>query len=296
MWTVKIVRRKADTVQRRLRRWVYQRCQPCRPTVPVFVVGCQRSGTDMTLRAFDLSLDARVYWPGDLRAYRAQETDTLREPQVIRRILARSGAAATVFKPLHHLQRAREFLDTYPDLRIVWLLRNYQDCVNSCVRKWTTMKDTLAQVAADPSQAGWHGDGLTPRLLQLVRTHYHDGLSLESAFALFWYLRNSFYFELSLQSHRRVRIFRYEQLVQPASQEFRRMFQFCGCPFQPAVTREVFASSVQRHAPPVIDPRIDDLCGSLMDDFESLLGGGQPAGADEASVLTRCGPNSGGLA
>jgi hypothetical protein len=267
MSVIEAISRKTKTIGRRTRRWLYQRAHPRQPTVPVFIVACQRSGTSMAMDVFERSFDALVYHTGDRSAY---DHGLLLDDEIIRRLLAKSRAAVTVFKPMNQIQSLKHFLSVFPGLRVVWLLRDYRDVVNSGVRRWDTMRDTLRRVTTDPANAGWHGEAIPERLLEVVRAHYHDEMSLESAYALFWYLRNRFYFELSLDSSEQVRMFRYEDLVSRPLEAFTEMFAFCGCPFHPHLTTQIFDTSIGRYEPPKIDPAIATLCEELARAFDRL--------------------------
>lgn len=222
----------------------------------------------MTLNVFGSSLHAKVYYSHDHRAY---NPPFLRSSDVILNLLAKSRASATVFKPMALIQRIPRFLETYPDLRIVWLYRSYCDVVNSSTSQWSGMRDTLRQVVRDPRNSGWHGEDITAAQHAVLRQHYCEQMSLESAYELFWYLRNSFYFELSLANRPAVRIFRYEDLVTDPCSGFRQLFEFCGCPFDPSVTRGVFSTSIGKHPPPAIEPGIEEVCLKLSRRFDEVL-------------------------
>jgi len=259
---------KANTAWRRARRWVHHKMNPQQPSVPVFIVGCQRSGTTMAMQVFERSMAATVFHTGDRRAY---DRGRLLNNEIIGRWLASSRASVTVFKPMNQIQSLPQFLETFPGLRVVWMLRDFRDVVNSGVRRWDTMRDTLRQITIDPTGAGWQGEAIPDSLLEVIRAHYRDDMSLESAYALFWYLRNRFYFEFSLATNEQVRVFRYEDLVSRPAEAFAQMFAFCGCPFDPRLTNGIFASSVGRHEAPKIDASITALCEELSRAFESLV-------------------------
>jgi len=95
-------------------------------------------------------------------------------------------------------------------------------------------------------------------------------MSLASAHALFWYLRNSFFFELGLEKNKNVRVFRYENLATNPIPEFSSMFTFCECPFKSDYTNEVFSSSIRKNPIPRIDSKIRKLCDDLYGKFISL--------------------------
>ncbi|REJ69390.1 MAG: hypothetical protein DWQ31_04825 [Planctomycetota bacterium] len=265
----KVALRKADTLQRRIRRQLYQRRHPCERTTPVFIVGSQRSGTSMTLRVFDLSLDALVFNTQDPRAY---ERGMLHDPPVIQGLLRGSRATVTVFKPMHEIQRIPRFLQKYDGLKIVWPVRHYADVVNSASRMWPNFLQTVRAMTHEPENAGWHGESLTEHQRDVLREHFRDDTTLLTANALFWYVRNSFYFELGLEDAPQVRLFSYERMVQKPREQFAEIFDFCGCPFTPELTREIFDSSIGKNARPEIDPAVDELCQGLLERLSPLAG------------------------
>jgi len=257
-WSV--LTRKFRTFRRRVLRNVYQRLRPAAKTTPVFIVGSQRSGTSMTLRVFALSLDATTFNMQDDSVY----TDgVLLAPEIIHSLLDNSRGTVTVFKPMNEIQEIPQFLKEYPGVKIIWLVRNWADAVNSCIRQWPHFRTTLKAMAEDPENAGWHGAKLTERQRQALREHYHDDMSLESAYALFWYVRNLFYFEFALDQESDVRLIRYESIVQQPKETFREIFEFVGCPFSTACTSEIFSSSIGKNAEPDVEPAIADLARGL---------------------------------
>ena len=161
--------RKTATFSRRLSHGLYQRLHPCARTTPVLIVGCQRSGTTMALRTFELSRHARAFHTGDAGAY---EHGMLLPRDSIDRLLAESRAVVTVCKPMNQTQRVGSFREDDPNLRVVWLVRDYRDVVNSCVRKWTNMREVLGGVIESPQTAGWHGEGISPRQREVLRCHH----------------------------------------------------------------------------------------------------------------------------
>jgi hypothetical protein len=239
-------------------------------------MGAGRSGSTMTMDVFFKSLETAVYHQQDQRAFNNRR---LRDLERIARLLARSRAAVAIFKPLHDNQHARRYLDIFPDLKIVWLLRDYRDSVNSGIRRWAHLKERLARVVSHPDDCGWWGESLSPESRALLHAHYHDDMSAASAQALFWCLRHRFFFEQSLETEARVRVFRYEQLVTDPRREFAAMFALCACPFQPEFTSDVHGASIGLHAPPRLDPEIEDLCRNLSASFDRLSTSQPPTNA-----------------
>ncbi len=217
---------------------------------------------------FARSLDADIYQQVDRRAF---HNHVLRPEAVLRHLFDRSRAAVVMLKPMHENQHARRYLETFPALKIVWLLRAYGDSVNSCVRRWNSMRGNLRAIAEGDVNVGWWGEGLSDRQLDLIRQLYRPEMSEVSAYALFWYLRHSFYFDLGLDESPHVRVFRYETLVSEPETAVEDLFHFCGCPYKPAYARILHASSIRKHAHPEIDPEIESLCQDMTMRFDQHL-------------------------
>jgi hypothetical protein len=295
--------RPAALKERGLRRWIsrlrnasrrgyhlcYQYFNPRVPSTPVFVMGNHSSGTTITMRVFDLCRDARSYSNYSRRAY---VDGRIAPPETLRRILRSSRAAITVFKPLRDVPRLSRLLELYPSLKVVWLLRRPSDCVNSCVKRWTGMREILSKIIEDPAAAGWHGDGVLDVQREMLRQHFDPQMSPQMAYALWWCLRNSFFFESGLDRCDRVNVFRYEQMVRQPDEEFRRMFEFLEIPYDPWVTREIFDSSVGRYPPPELAPGVQAWCDSLSGRFMQYLRDRGVCAADDqpASALVGARP------
>lgn len=265
---------RSDLLRRlgnRLRRYtrpLLQRLAPAAAPHPVLIVGCARSGSTMVMEVLDRSLWNQTYAQRDARLFHKH----LLQDERLEAILARSRAEAVVCKPMHENQRVPELLARFPSARALWLWRDYGDTINSSVRVWNNMVQNLGRIVADPGAAGWYGDRISPTALGWVRRHYRADMSQESAYGLFWAVRHQFYFEYGLDHEPRVRIFRYEDLVQNPPAAFAELFRFAGCSFRPWCVKHVHAKSVQRHERPSIDPGIEQLCCDMTARLEAAYG------------------------
>lgn len=263
-----IVVRKAKTVLRRCKRWLIQTVQPASKTIPVFVTGSARSGTSMVMTVFDQSPYADIFQQMNPKAF---DKHSLRDMDTIRNLISKSKAKVAVFKPLHDNQYSQLYLNKLPELKIIWLSRNYADCVNSSARKWGNMKKRIRVISEDPQNSGWWGDQISKENLKLVQSFYNPEMREESAYALMWYIRHSFFFELSLGETRNVRIFQYEDMVRDPEKYFMDIFKFCGCPFHKKYTHFVHSNSINKNRRPAIDPKIEELCRDLTQKLETQI-------------------------
>lgn len=270
-----LARRLRDALARRAaraRKWLRQRRSGGRPATrtPVFVLGCQRSGTNMLISVLDRSTHTWTYDEGVGPAFVGYR---LAEPEVVERCVARSLAPVVAFKPICDAQHADRLLERHPGSRALWIYRRVADVANSAVRNWGGhQKDIMRWISeGDWHRLGWRGELLAPESVEKIEAIYSDKLSPEEAGALFWWLRNRIYFDLGLDRDERVLLVRYEDLVGDPPAQFRRIFDFVGCPWDDAVVEDVFATSVGKAPFPDIDPRIRELCDELTARLDARL-------------------------
>lgn len=235
--------------------------------VPVFVFGEMRSGTNMLTDCLDRSMQTVTYNESDDDAFRDY---ALLDNQKIAALINSAKGSHVTFKSLADSARAVELLDLFPSAKAIWIFRNFDDVVNSAMRKWTEHRAYLAYIIENPEKAAWRAMNLPPSLVELIKTHYARGVDDTSARALIWYVRNSLYFEQGLDVSDRVQLVRYEYLAQNPREEFERAFGFLGLPLSESYYEEVSVRSISRDPAPNIDPEIKGLCQGLFDQLDAL--------------------------
>lgn len=249
----------------RLRRYVWQRrhLDPSLPKRPIFLVGCQRSGTNMFHRVVGSSKMALVYNEDARRAFKNYR---LREARTIERLIERCPAPVVFFKPLCDSQWVDQILDTHPGSKAIWMYRHYPDVVNSMIRMWGNhQRDTIRHIVEGAWETlGWRGERLSPQNLERIRSLYREDLTDHEGGILVWYLRNSFFFELDLQQDARVVTVKYDDLVRDPGGLFPPIFEFMGAPFEAGFTKGVSTQSIRREPAPEISPDIRQLADEMM--------------------------------
>lgn len=272
----------------RMHLWQRYRFDRSQPSQPVFIVGCQRSGTKMLLNTLDRSPET---WSHDHRlvdpiyffrhdpAY-AKTPDgglsRLREPALLRRLIERCPAPVVVFHAIAEAQQADTLLERYPGAKVVWIYRNYADVANSAVRKWGDHQKDVIRRFRDQEwdRLKWRGERVSRETTERLAQSYSDDLSSQEGAVLFWYLRNHWYFTLRLDTHDRVMLVKYEDLVAEPLVHFARLFAFVGLPFAPSYVSAVHAASVGKDAPPVLREGIRALCDALLAALDARCGQG----------------------
>ena len=191
-----------------------------------FVLGCQRSGTNMVLRILGLSLDVDTVEESDRRCFRESR---IMDRQTRNALIARSTARCVIFKPICDSHRAVELFSEHPGSKAVWVYRRYQDVANSAVRYWgdqmQTFIEDLLQGGGDWGIAQWNREKVTDGCIARMKEAAADGLDPYGGAALFWYMRNHTFFDQELKHCPSTTLLRYEHAVTESAREFERLCQ-----------------------------------------------------------------------
>lgn len=260
------------------RKWLLRRrtAHPDTRKKPIFIVGSNRSGTQMVCRAIGNSPHGWDYPEGDFSI--AFDRYLLRSDWIIERLIRHAPAPLVPFGSILDSQFTDRLLTRFENARAIWVYRRYQDAVTSSVGLWGEhQKDWARSVAdGDLDRLGPRGERISAETVRLFRRLFREDLSAEDGGCLYWYIRNQIYFDLELDKDPRVLIVNYEDAVLKKEPAYRRIFDFLGFPYHFAVVKDVFADSVGRNPWPGVDARIQDLCDALkarLDDCYNRTGG-----------------------
>jgi hypothetical protein len=234
----------------------------------IFIAGMQRSGTNLVMDILERSLDTDIYHERDQRAFDNYE---MRDRAVIHDLVDFSKADYFVIKALCESQYLRSLLDEFEPAKALWVVRNFEDAVNSMVISFSGFTKRIKMIAEDRNSCGWRGKGMSDETHAIVRKHCKPDINEVTAAALKWYYRNILFFEQNLDKDNRVKLIAYEQLVTQPIEEAQRIFQFLGPAFHPRVVRWVSPRSIRRRPPPDIDKAVWTLCDNLMQRFQHVL-------------------------
>ncbi|MCP4423358.1 MAG: sulfotransferase [Chloroflexi bacterium] len=234
---------------------------PQHETSPIFLVGCGRSGTSMLVRQLDRSWQVELYNEDNQAAF---EHFRLREFSVLDRLIEGSKAPAAIFKPILSTTQTLQLLSHFPDARIVFPFRHYNDVINSSLKKFgvenrinhvrSWMEDDFSEFAVAPPPA---------ETKELIRQLWKPSLNPETGAALFWLFYNQLFYDLKLDKNDRAFLIRYETLVADSKPQMMALVEFLGLQFEEKMAEEIFTSSVGRDDPPEIDEEIQAACDRL---------------------------------
>ncbi|MFV8835521.1 sulfotransferase family protein [Aquisalimonas sp. APHAB1-3] len=235
--------------------------QGVRPGLHAFVVGAQRSGTNMVMNILDRSYDTTVYHERDPRAF---DEYLMRPPETIDNLIVRARAPVFVIKALCEMDRLPWLMERFAPARVIWVVRHYDDAVNSSLRSFGKVADQVSGLVDDPGFHVWMGKGMSRETHARLRELHYPEMNEASRVALFWYTRNRLLFDTGLADDPRVILVSYERLVTDPHVEFRDVFAFLGLDYGDRLAANVTPRSVRKAPAPDIDPEVRAACDALL--------------------------------
>lgn len=232
----------------------------------LFIVGCQRSGTTMLI---DTLMRAPDLWVHPEKSALAYDDFRLRSPATVEVITRLTPASTVIYKPLCDAHLTDRILAAHRTAHAWWVVRDWRDVANSAVRKWGShQRDVIVDLAAGRGEAwGWRTERVPEAMIAQLKQLVTADLTPEAGAALFWYVRNSFYFSLGLDADPRVTLVRYEDLVSSPEASFRPLFAQLGVSADPAWTADIVATSVGKETAPDISREVTAVCDALLQRF-----------------------------
>lgn len=245
------------------RRWRKENPAPPGAATAVLVVGVQRSGTNMVLRGFEHSGEFEVHNENDRHMFSRY---LLRDDAVVKAAVVRSRQRFVLLKPLCDSHRTPELLDvltTTQPAKALWAYRSALGRARSAVAKFgDANRQILGEIAAGRAANAWQAQRISPENLELIRTFNYETLDSVSAAALFWYVRNSLYFDLGLDRRDDVLLVSYDHFVADPPAAMNRLAAFLDIEPNSALVAHVAPRALDGdHGD--LEPRVRDVCNEL---------------------------------
>jgi len=243
--------------------------------VILLILGHQRCGTTLMQNILDRDMRSSVY--GEFSRLSSQDrADGIRlNPlEAVREVLHADRANLIVLKPLVESQNALKLLDAFDNARVLWMYRDFYDSAASAIRTFGPDSGIYDLGCIMEDRPGdWRAEGLPERLRAIVAKHFSPDMPPHDAAALFWYVRNSWFFELNLDDNRRVMPCRYADLVTEPLGVLQNVYEFIGHNFPgDRLLRRIHATSIGRGADLVLRDGIQAACSDLLGRLDSAGG------------------------
>ena len=233
----------------------------------ILIVGTQRSGTNLLMDVLERNFKTDVYHEIDKRAF----DNYLMKPTVdINLLKENSKTEFFVIKGLCEAQKTDILLEQLSPAKAVWVIRNFNDVINSMDISFKSTVEVFQQIQVDKKAGGWRTEDISEETYQLIKTLVNPGLTNKSASALLWYIRNILYFEKEYDKNSNIKVLNYHDLVLDPEGTLADIKRFTGLPCKPFMSAMINSKSIKKNAEPLIDEDIRDLCSSLWERFMQL--------------------------
>jgi hypothetical protein len=233
--------------------------------VPVFIVGAQRSGTNMLVRGLEVAPEFEIHNEDDAKAFRRFR---LKSNDEIRALVSRSGHAYVLFKPLCDSHRVPQLLDDLgaPSAgKAIWIYRDYEGRARSAVAMFGSNNlEVLRDLSSGRGLDRWQAQGLSVASWNLIANTDYDALSPEAAAALFWCVRNAIYFEHGLNARSDVLLVSYEAFLETPDATMRALCNFLDFRYDDRLVAHIRRRPERGHGALVLPAAIREPCDDLL--------------------------------
>jgi len=236
----------------------------------LFILGCQRSGTTLMLEIFENDPQTKTFGEfSKLSSNDKRERLRLNPLADVKAALDSERAAFIVMKPLVESQNALRLLDYFENSHALWVYRDYRDVALSNLEHFSRHNGfNNIKPILDNDQTNWRAEHVSDEVRNTVSTH-HQNLKKMDAAVLFWYARNSLYFDLGLDQITNVHMCKYEDLVTHPSKVVKALYERIGQAYPgPAIHKTVHPRSLKRGRDVDLSPEIDQLASNFLDKLD----------------------------
>jgi hypothetical protein len=266
--------RRVTSTSSTINKQLYQmsKYQPGERKALLFILGFQRSGTTLMLRIFERDLNTKIYGEFSILSSLDKERHIRLNPlPMVKEVIDKDRAPLIIVKPLVETQNATKLFDYFKEAKGLWMYRHYKDVISSAISRFGARRGDALRCIVDRIPNNWRSENVPDAMREIVLKHFSEEMNPYDAAALFWFVRNNFFFHLNLDKNPAVMICKYEDLVISPLTIMRQVYDFVGCPFpgEKAVT-EVHASSVKKGANIELSPEIELLCQEMWDKLNKV--------------------------
>ena len=234
--------------------------------VVLLILGCQRSGTTLMTKIFEKDWQVKVYSEHS-KLSAGDQLDGLRLNPLteVRHELSKDRYPFIVLKPLVESQNAHYLFDNFDGAYGLWMYRHYKDVAASNLKRFGKGNGikNLRFIAGD-RVSNWRAENLSEYVRNLVREHFSESMDPYDAAALFWYVRNTLYFDQHLDRHPRIKLCHYADLVQSPEDSVQAIYSYLHQPYPgDQVIEDVHSTSIGKGQQSELSVEIEDLCGHM---------------------------------
>lgn len=245
----------------------FLRMKPHNGQTILFIIGCQRSGTSITTKVFDLDWNTKVY--GELSELSSDDPIgriRFNSLDKVKAAIEKNKVPFIITKPLVETQNILKLLDYFKDSKALWMFRHYKDVVSSNLKEFgikNGINNLRPIVGNEPNN--WRSEAVPDNVRTIVLNHFSEDMLPNDAAALFWFIRNYWFFELQLATNPRVIMCKYDDMVSKPGEIFKSIYVFAGQQYPgDKIVIDIDSTSKGKGQRVELSSEIDKLCSELL--------------------------------
>ena len=191
---------------------------------------------------------------------------------LIKRDLSKIRAPFIVIKPLVESQNTTTLLDYFDNSRAVWMYRNYKDVALSNIKQFGIHSGlSNLRPIINNETSNWRAEVVSEHVRETISRHFSENMNPYDAAALFWFARNSLYFDLKLDEDPRVILCRYEDFVVEPEKHMRAIYQQVGQAYPATgIASIVHSNSIKKGKDIEFSPQVEQIVQDLQYKLDSV--------------------------
>ena len=192
----------------------------------LFIVGCQRSGTSLMVRIFDNDLNAKCFSEHSVLSTRDEKGFHLNPLDEVNEEFSKVRAPFVILKPLVESQNLLRLLDYFDGSKALWMYRHYKDVAASNLGHFGERNGINDIRPIVENEVGnWRNENLSNSVREKITNFFYEDMNIYDAAVLFWYARNSLFFDLELDNKPDVFMCKYKDLVMLPGRMMRGIYE-----------------------------------------------------------------------
>jgi hypothetical protein len=241
------------------------------PRSILFIVGCQRSGTSIMQIVFRHDLNTTSFEEfSELSSNDHKSRIRLNSLDLVEKEFSKVKAPFIVIKPLVESQNILQLLDYFHNSKAVWMFRNYRAVALSNINYFginNGIEDLRPIVRHEPQN--WRSEKVSRHVHETISKYFSEDMNPHDAAVLFWFARNSLYFDLELHKDPRVLLCSYEDFVLEPEKNVKNIYRHVGQVYpKKNMTAAVHSKSRKNGQDIELSPEIENLAQELQDRLE----------------------------
>lgn len=260
---------KIETALFQLFKKVYQQ-SPFVVKIPkkiLFIIGCSRSGTSMMINVFKRDFSAQVFEDRYTKLTTADTDNHIRLNPLssIEKIFDKVNAPLIVTKPIVETQNSDSLLDYFSNSVGLWIYRDYRDVAFSNLNHFG-LKNGISNIRpiVKKEENNWRSENIPTEVKKIIFEYYASDMNPYDAAALFWYVRNYFFFFLDLDKRNDVIICKYEDFVEQPGALLKNIYKKLEREYPGhRIAKRVHRGALNKGKDIPLSEDIDNLCKNL---------------------------------